>query len=199
MDPEQIYARQSAELMKDMGNVLATDKEAFIDVLEASDIPVTNTDEYNLIDVYIDNLPSSDALKVTSAYVLGEKSSGFSGIDNKEVCANYDILYNYFSEDHSNAGGLWAGAIKGATELGTTIAQGQQQKKFGASMTAEKQAEAKRQMIQAVLENKKLQEEAQKKKNEDKAKTKRYLIIGGSVVGGLALIGLVIYLIKRKK
>jgi len=199
MDPEQMYAKQSAELMNDMGNVLATDKEAFIDVLEASDIPVTTTDEYNLIDVYIDNLPSSDALKVTSAYVLGEKSSGFSGIDNKEVCANYDILYNHFCEDMSNAGGLWAGAIKGATDLGTTIAQGQQQKKYGASMTAEKQAEAKRQMIQAVLENKKLQEEAQKKKNEEKAKTKRYLIIGGSIVGGLALIGLVVYLIKKRK
>jgi hypothetical protein len=66
-------------------------------------------------------------------------------------------------------------------------------------MSAEKQADAKRQMIQAVLENKKLQEEAQKKKNEEKSKTKRYLIIGGSVIGGLALIGLVIYFIKRKK
>ena len=199
MDPEQIYARQSAELMKDMGNILATDKEAFIDVLEASDIPVKSTDEYDLIDVYIDNLPSSDALKVTSAYVLGEKSSGFSGVDNKEVCANYDILYNFFDEEMSNTAGLIAGAIKESAKLGTAITKGQQQKKYGASMSAEKQADAKRQMIQAVLENKKLQEEAQKKKNEEKSKTKRYLIIGGSVIGGLALIGLVIYFIKRKK
>ena len=199
MDPEQIYARQSAELMKDMGNILATDKEAFIDVLEASDIPVKSTDEYDLIDVYIDNLPSSDALKVTSAYVLGEKSSGFSGVDNKEVCANYDILYNFFDEEMSNTAGLIAGAIKESAKLGTAITKGQQQKKYGASMSAEKQADAKRQIIQAVLENKKLQEEAQKKKNEEKSKTKRYLIIGGSVIGGLALIGLVIYFIKRKK
>ena len=199
MDPEQIYARQSAELMKDMGNILATDKDAFIDVLEASDIPVKSTDEYDLIDVYIDNLPSSDALKVTSAYVLGEKSSGFSGIDNKEVCANYDILYNFFDEEMSNTAGLIAGAIKASAELGSTISKGQQQKKYGASMSAEKQADAKRQMIQAVLENKKMQEEDPKKENEEKSKTKRYLIIGGSVIGGLALIGLVIYFIKRKK
>ena len=39
---------------------------------------------------------------------------------------------------------------------------------------------------------------SQKQEQENKSKQTKYWIIGGSVLGGLAIIGLIVYLVKKK-
>ena len=61
-----------------------------------------------------------------------------------------------------------------------------------------KKEESKQELIKAILQQKQLETEKQKQAQENKSKQTKYWIIGGSVIGGLAIIGLIVYLVKKK-
>lgn len=182
--------------MNEMGKVVHDDKNAFVDLLEVSGVPVESTDDTKLVDVFIENIPDNDDLRMCSAYLLTEKMFGVDGVTNKEVVRRYDILNNYW-EGYSNFG--WGEAVSKGIDLGKNIYEGQQKKKTVATDVAQKQAESKTEMIKALLAQKQAKEEKQKAELEAKQKTKKAWIIGGSIVGGLAILTLVIYLVKRNK
>jgi len=198
--------RQSnKKLMNKLGTIVANDKSSFSDLLDSADIPVYPTDTTaNLVERYIDELPENDNLKVLTAYFV-EDETNFSGqIENENVYDNYNILYNYFDYDLSNedqfynVGGAIAGSIGAVANLGNTALQGRQKKKFGALDTVMKKEESKQELIKAILQQKQLETEKQKQEQENKSKQTKYWIIGGSVIGGLAIIGLIVYLVKKK-
>lgn len=189
-------------IMRQMGNILASEKDTFVDLLEANEIPVDDMEDTKLVDVYIENLPDNDSLKTCTAYLLNEKVNG-DKVDNKGISDIFDVIYNYWTEPKSN----WVGdVIKGATDIGGKIIDAEQQKKYGASMALNKQAEARSEMLktlqaqkQAQLEAQKALAERQKAESEAKSKRKTTIIIASSVILGLATIGTIIYFIRKNK
>ena len=193
--------------MKRMGNIVANDTSSFVSMLDNAGI---NASEYDapemLIDKYVEELPDNDQLKVMSAYLIeNQEASNFSGkIDNNEVYENYNVIYNYWdwdlSEKISNAGGVVgavAGGVGALANVGNTALQGRQKKMYGATDTAIKKQETKAELLKSVIAQKQAKSEKDKAEAEAKAKKTKYWIIGGSVVGGLAIIGLVIYFVRK--
>ena len=194
-------------LMKRMGSIVANDTSSFVSMLDNAGI---NASEYDapemLIDKYVEELPDNDQLKVMSAYLIeNQEASNFSGkIDNNEVYENYNVIYNYWdwdlSEKISNAGGVVgavAGGVGALANVGNTALQGRQKKMYGATDTAIKKQETKAELLKSVIAQKQAKSEKDKAEAEAKAKKTKYWIIGGSVVGGLAIIGLVIYFVRK--
>ena len=192
-----------------MGHIIANDKSSFVSMLDNAGIHASDYDAPEvLIEKYVDELPDNDQLKTMSAYLIeSNDSSNFSGkVDNNEVYENYNIIYNYWDwdlEDQvSNAGGV-VGAIAGGVgelaKVGNTDLQGRQKKKFGATDTAIKKQETKAELLKTVLAQKQAKAEKEKVEAEAKAKKTKYWIIGGSVIGGLAIIGVIIYFVRKKK
>jgi len=202
----QSYRTANQGLMQEMGDVIANNKSDFINMLETADISASEYDSPEvLVEKYIDELPDNNKLQVMSAYLLEQNSpSNFSGkIDNEEVYENYNIIYNYWDwdldgEENSNIAGLVGGIIKGGIDLGGKIADGQNKKKYGVTDTAQKQQEAKTELLKSVIAQKQAKAEAEKIKAETKSKNTKYWIIGGSVIGGLAIIGTLIYFLRKK-
>jgi hypothetical protein len=192
--------------MQKMGEVIENNKSDFVDMLDSADISASEYDSPEvLVEKYVDELPDNDKLKVMSAYLIEQNSaSGFSGqIDNNEVYENYNVIYNYWDWDNdpenvSNVAGLVGGIIKGGIGLSSKIVEGQQKKKFGVTDTAQKQQEAKTELIKSVIAQKQAKAETEKALAEAKSKKTKYWIIGGSVIGGLAIIGTLIYFLRKK-
>ena len=192
-----------------MGSIVAPDTSSFVSMLDNAGINATEYDAPEvLIDKYVEELPDNDQLKVMTAYLVeNQEASNFSGkIDNNEVYENYNVIYNYWdwdlSDQFSNAGGVVGSIAEGVGALanvGNTALQGRQKKKFGATDTAMKKQETKAELLKSVIAQKQAKAEKEKAEAEAKAKRTKYWIIGGSVVGGLAIIGLVIYFVRKNK
>ena len=192
-----------------MGSIVAHDTSSFVSMLDNAGINATEYDAPEvLIDKYVEELPDNDQLKVMTAYLVeNQEASNFSGkIDNNEVYENYNVIYNYWdwdlSDQFSNAGGVVGSIAEGVGALanvGNTALQGRQKKKFGATDTAMKKQETKAELLKSVIAQKQAKAEKEKAEAEAKAKRTKYWIIGGSVVGGLAIIGLVIYFVRKNK
>lgn len=192
-----------------MGSIVAHDTSSFVSMLDNAGI---NASEYDapeeLIDKYVEELPDNDQLKVMSAYLIeNQEASNFSGkIDNNEVYENYNVIYNYwdydFPEKISNAGGVVGSIAEGVgaiANVGNTALQGRQKKLYGATDTAIKKQETKAELLKSLIAQKQAKADKEKAEADAKAKKTKYWIIGGSVVGGLAIIGLVIYLVRKNK
>jgi hypothetical protein len=94
-------------------------------------------------------------------------------------------------------------AIGGILQTGGGIAnkviEGQQKKKFGATDMMQKKQDAKQQLTTQIMAQRQAEIEAKNKKAEQKAKTtKTILIVSGAVVG-LIVLGVVVYMLKKKK
>jgi hypothetical protein len=197
------YSSANRKLMNRMGVVIVNNKADFIDMLDASNVNFSGTDESELVSCYVDELPYNSNLQIMTSYLLEDiDKSNFSGnIENHDVYENYKNIFNYWDfdgEENSNAGGLVAGSVGAVANLGATAIQSRQNKKFGAINTAKKQEETKNELIKSIIAQKQAKIEADKKKAETISKNSKYWIIGGSIVGALTVIGLVIYL-KRGK
>jgi hypothetical protein len=193
------YNSANRKLMNRMGNVIVNNKTDFIDMLDASNVNYSGTDEAELVSCYVDELPYNNNLQIMTSYLLEDiDKSNFNGnIENHDVYENYKNIFNYWDfdgEENSDFGGT----IGAVANLGATAIQSRQNKKFGATNTAKKQADTKNELIKSIIAQKQAKIEADKIKAEKVSKNSKYWIIGGSIVGAIAVIGLVIYL-KRNK
>ena len=192
--------------MKKLGMIVGNDKSSFVDLLDSADVVVSKDEPIaNMVEKYIDELPDNDNLKVLTAYfVEDEYAQSFDGdLENENVYDNYNAIYDYFNYDASqdnfyNVAGAIASSIGSVANLGNTALQGRQKKKYGALDTVMKKQDAKAQWVQAIVQQKQAEAEKQKQESESKAKRTKYWVIGGSVVGGLAIIGLIVYFVKKR-
>ena len=209
----QNYNLANKKLMNRMGGVIANNKSDFVDMLDTCNVNFSGIDDAELISCYIDEIPSNNQLKVMSAYLLEHnEASSFSGqIENDQVYDNYNVIYNYWdfnSENSSNAGGGGAGgggvvkeiakAVSGGFDVSSKAIDAKQRKKYGAIDTAQKQADTRAELIKSVIAQKQTKSDMQTKTAEQKQKTTRNWIIAGSIVGGIAIIGTLIYFIRKK-
>ena len=190
--------------MSRLGQIIVKDKSDFVSMLDAANTPYQSTEDSELIKAFIIDIPENDQLKVLTSYMLEDKVKATPSIDNEAVYDNYETIYNYWdfdvpeSEIKSNVGGAIATAVGAGANLTNTALQGRQQRKYGATMAAQKQAESKTELLKGLIAQKQAEADKTKAIEEGKSKTKRNLIIAGAVVTGFAIIGTVIYFIRRK-
>jgi hypothetical protein len=192
-------------LMQQMGVVIATNPQMVADLLEANDVDLdleTNLSPIELTDAYVDNLPENDSLKLGTAYLISRfEGSSFNGdADENEIKKYYESLENFW--DYSNAGGVVgaiAGAVGSGADLGKTIAEGRQKKKFFGQDMAQKQAETRQAIISGLFAKKQAESIERQKKVQEEQKSKRTRnIIIGSVIGATLIIGVILFF-KMKK
>jgi hypothetical protein len=198
-------------LLSEVGNIIVTNRGDFEDLLIESGVigDFSAMSDAQLVDAYVENINKNKDLQLGTSMLVNfhNKQSGMDGeseMDDACVKAGYHTLKVYFSspsENYYNAGGVVVGAVaQGLGEvakLGGKLSDASQKKKFGAMDLAQKKQDAKAVMTQQILAQRQAQIEAQKSKQEATAKTTRtILIIGGSVVG-LAIVGFIIYKLKK--
>lgn len=197
-------------IMAELGKILSENREDFLYLLNNSGIAVNNNmDTDELIDLFIENLQTNKNLMVGSAILVGKSNStiGFDGVevtDEDGVKATYKVMKDYYSadgEEYSNAG--WIDGIgkivQTGGDLGKNIIENQRAKKSGATDTLARQKESKAALLQSVIDQKKLQQQAAVDKTALRSKNiKLGLIIGGSILTVTLIIG-GIYLIKKHK
>jgi len=184
-------------ISRELGNILASNKSNFVDLLNESGIPASiNNTRIELVDKFVDNVPYNDKLRLGASLLVNSENKeisfdGKKSINKENVRNCYRIMTNKYKENQSNIGGAIAGAIGSVADLGSTIARGQQQKR-GAGLDLVKQREAQRAEIIKSL--------ADKKKAEAESKTKRnkiLMIVGGSLLG-LVVITFAVLKMKKK-
>lgn len=193
-------------LMKELGNILVRKKDDFVHLLNESGILAsTSMSDVELVNLYVQNIPTNQNLMLGSSLLFNmyNKQTGFNGedeISDDGVKTGYFIIKDHFTntgenaEDFENIGGAWAGAVQGAAQ----VAKGVQDKRAGALGIAQKQADTRSAMIQQVLTQRQIEAQTRKTQLENRAKTTKTLLIIGGVVVGLALLGTVIYVIRKK-
>lgn len=204
----------NALLMKEVGTSLSKNKSDFIELLTSSGIPANDSmSESELIDAFINALPSNKTLMIGTAYMINNQNrfvsaDGSEQISDKGVKVSYKVMYDFFTKDdlgnqefsNVTADPLSAVAqgVGALANLGSTGIKASQKKKYGALDTLSKQQEAKKQIVQSALDTKKAEAIAKQKKAESNATMKKVLAIGGVSLLAIAAVGIVIYKIKNK-
>lgn len=206
--------KANSVVMVELGKAIGNDKDGFITVLTNADIEVDDdANDIELVNEFVKNADENDELLLGASLFVNHKNmvlnaDGTEGVSDVGVKACHKVMSSYFCGGYSNAGGDPVSAIATAVgklgEAAGTITKGSQdlkmQRKYGAQMSFDKQKEAKNQLMQGIVASKQRAVDAKTKGKEAKAKNIRTaLLVGGGIVALLGIVGLVIYLKKRKK
>jgi hypothetical protein len=198
----------SLALMRELGNILVTKREDFVYLLNESDIPATaDMSDAELVNLFVDNIGTNPKLTLGASLLANMENAdtNFDGekrIDDDAVKAGYSCMMCYFNgEDYSNAIDPVTAIAQGVGELsklGTTISSGQQKKKYGAMDTAAQKQQARSEIVKQVIAQRQAQIEAAQKEKETQQKTTRTLLIVGGVVVGLTILGVAVYMMRKR-
>jgi hypothetical protein len=202
-------ANANSLLMREVGKSLAKDKSNFVELLTTNGVPANDSmSDLELIDAFVNNISDNKGLKISTAYMINKRNSflsadGTEQLSDKGVKVSYKIMNDFFdetdnTEEYQNAIGAIAGAVGGLANLGSGIVEGRNKKKYGATDALQKQADARQQLVQSVMAQRKAEADAKQKQLESKAKTKKILIISGASLLGLVLVGFIVYKFKNK-
>jgi len=188
------YATADALISREIGSILATNKRDFVDLLNESGIAAENSNTtIELVNKFVDNMPTNAKLRLGTALLINQENQevSFDGsrtINKDNVRNCYRVMTNKYSNFVDPT--IIAGAIQGATQLGDTAIKGQQRKKFGGLDIAQQREAQRAEVIKAVADKKKSEQEQKAKTN------KTLMIIGGSLLG---LVVLTVAVIKLRK
>jgi hypothetical protein len=188
------YATADALISREIGSILATNKRDFVDLLNESGIGASNSNTtIELVNKFVDNMPTNAKLRLGTALLINQENQevSFDGrrtINKDNVRNCYRVMTNKYSNFVDPT--IIAGAIQGATQLGDTAIKGQQRKKFGGLDIAQQREAQRAEVIKAVADKKKSEQEQKAKTN------KTLMIIGGSLLG---LVVLTVAVIKLRK
>lgn len=200
----------SLALMKELGNILVKQKIDFVNLLNESDIPASiEMNDSELVNLFIKNIDTNKKLMLGSALLINmhNKQMGFDGdeeINDDAVKAAFATIDEYFNfDEYSNAVspevvGAVAQGVGELSKLGTTALQGRQKKKYGGLDIAKQKSEAKAAMTQQILAQRQAQIEAAQKEKDTKAKTTRTLLIVGGAILSIAILGIIIYKVRKR-
>lgn len=205
-------------VMDKVAELIATKKPLFIKAMRDSGIDVKDSaSDTELVSLFYANAGTNNELILKLSFLISAistKSNADGSIDvsDAQVKTCYKIMKSNFSgENYSNIIPIAGDIVKGVSDLGTagikTIGEyqaGKQkaafQKEYGADIARAKQKELDTsisgQQMLALIELKKAQAGAANQPMSKGLKTG--LIIGGSVVGLLLIVGIVVYMRKKK-
>jgi len=184
-------------VMMELGRIAVNHRADFIDLLNHSDAPAhADFADGELVKLYMDNVHKKDLL-IGSAYLVNMhnktvSADGREDVSNRGVKSAYRVMSCFYGQMAPKEGGRtterseeWKSSVVG---LGLAA-------KVGIGLVKNK-LKAKSDLSNAMIEQRRLQKEAAEKEKEKKSKNlKTGLIIGG----GLLVLGLVIYLVKKNK
>jgi hypothetical protein len=193
--------------MKELGNIIATDRGDFEDLLSESGVEgeLNTMTDSQLINAYINEISNNKDLQLGTSLLINHHNKesnmdGDSQMNDACVKAGYHTISIYFanpSENYYNAVGLIAGAVQESTKLGNRLVEGSQKKKYGAIDMATKKQEAKDKITQQLLAQREAQLEVEKSKKEANSKTMRTLLIVGGGVVAITIIGFLVYKLRK--
>ncbi len=180
-------------ILIELSKALVKDRESFIAVLRDADIPVKDSaTDLELIDDYIKNVPNNSKLLLGTAFLVNHRNQtvGFDGVNevsDSGVKATYGELDEFF-----NVGGIIGSIIGAGGNVTGKLLDRQTASQRSASNQLEKQQEARRKMIQTILE----QRRADLAGKDKGTGNKTILIVGGVAV--LLMVGIGIYVAVKK-
>lgn len=190
------YETADALISREIASVLATNKRDFVDLLNESGIPASVSDSnVELVNRFVDNIPYNDKLRLGASLLINSENQevGFDGkksINKDNVRNCYRVMTNKYSNFVDP--NLIAAAVQSASDLGTQAMKGSQQRKGGGLEIAKQREAQKAEIIKAIADKKKAEQES-------KAKTNRILmIVGGSLLGVVVLAAVIIKARKKK-
>lgn len=186
-----------------MGVVIATNPRLVADLLEANQVVLDLENALNpieLTDAYLENIPNNDSLKLGSAYLVNRfEDSSFDGeVDNDTIKDYYEALDDYWGDEnysYLDPVTAVASALGSGANLGKSIVEAKDKKRYFGSDLAEKKSQSREQIIQGIMAKK--QQDAEIKKKELDAKTQKMVIIA-SVVGVFLVLGTIVILRMKK-
>ncbi len=186
-----------------MGVVIATNPRLVADLLEANQVVLDLENALNpieLTDAYLENIPNNDSLKLGSAYLVNRfEDSSFDGeVDNDAIKDYYEALDDYWGDEnysYLDPVTAVASALGSGANLGKSIVEAKDKKRYFGSDLAEKKSQSREQIIQGIMAKK--QQDAEIKKKELDAKTQKMVIIA-SVVGVFLVLGTIVILRMKK-
>jgi len=188
------------QIMQEVGRTLVSDPDKILDLLESNDIDVASlSSPIDLGDLFLYELPYSEALQLGTAYLIERNNSSFSGeVSNENIYSMFEAISDYWQDEedypedeepNSNV----VGAVLGGLKLAKKFAKGRNRSQN------DKQQESRDALIQGVIAQKKAEAEALQKKTELEAKNKRIATISiVSIVGVIAIITAMVYIKKQK-
>lgn len=209
--------KASRVVMQELANIFVKKREDFVYMLTNAGLDANmSMSDGELIDLFLSNVHSNKKLLLGTAFLISHNNKVVSFDGDEEISesgmkATHKVLYNYFdaheydnfdSENYSNAVAAIAGALGAGAKLGTAIVEKKslgQKQNIASTELMGKKAEAKQQLVQSILAQRQAQQAGALAKQESIAKNKKIaLIIGGSLLG-LAVIGFIIYKVKKGK
>lgn len=207
-------------IMQELANIFVKKREDFVYMLTNAGLDANmNMTDGQLIDLFLDNVHSNKKLLLGTAFLIAHNNKvvSFDGddeISESGMKATHKVLYNYFdadkydnfdSESYSNAVdpvSAIATALGQGAKLGTAITEKKalgEKQQIAQTELMGKKAEAKQQLVQSILAQRQAEQAGKLAKQEAISKNKKIaLIIGGSLLG-LAVIGFIIYKVKKGK
>lgn len=207
-------------IMQELANIFVKKREDFIYMLTNAGLDANkNMTDGQLIDLFLDNVHSNKKLLLGTAFLVAHNNKVVSFDGDEEISesgmkATHKVLYNYFdaheydnfdSESYSNAVdpvSAIAEALGAGAKLGTAITEKKslgQKQNIASTELMGKKAEAKQQLVQSILAQRQSEQAGKLAKQESISKNKKIaLIIGGSLLG-LAVVGFIIYKVKKGK
>lgn len=183
-------------ILNELGKCLVNEKENFVEVLNNAGIPSSNDDsEIVLIEKFVQNAPTNKKL-LLGASLLVNHTNKVTNFDGEKEVSDAGVK-NTYKTLYYNIGGV-ADLVKGVVDVGGNIYQKESAKKTQFSDALIKQREARQQMLQSALNEKKSQSDIKTQGKNTKRKSKTTLIIVASALVGLTIIGVIIYKIRKK-
>lgn len=199
-------------LMQELGRILVRDKQDFVDLLNESGYEAELVDsDIDLVDTFVDNVDRSPSLMLGASMLTAahNRKMGFDGddeyLDDTLVKSGYNVMVSYFGgqnsidEEHSNVVAAILGAAAAGAGLTKTGLERKREKESVGRTAYEQKEASKQQLIAGILDAKKQQQEQLRASQQEDAKNKRLIyIVGGSILA-IAIIGIAIYSIKKRK
>ena len=190
-------------ILSELAISLVKDRDNFIEVLRGAGLSVEDGDtDLKLIETFVNNANDNNKLLLGASFLINHRNqtSNFDGesevsdISVKNTYKNLDEFFNGSEEEKSNFLPLLAPLIKG----GLNFAKNKMAQKQDNSVAQRNQQEARQKMIAELMAQKKRDAEKKAIEQAKKKKTTKTLIIVGSSILGLVLIGAIIYAVKKK-
>ena len=212
-------------LMAELGRILVTKKDEFVDMLNESGIPASDDmSDSELVDLYIENIDANKDLMLGSSVLVNNwnQKSGYDGEDqlsDSGVKQGYGVLRAYYAdpfvdEEYSNiipvlgaigkgVGNLWKNRDKIKAGIQAYRGQGQggrggpQGPPQGYSEDMRK-TDAQQAMLDSIIAEKSAESKAKQDQIEAQQKTTRTaLYVGGGLLATALIITLVVMLKKK--
>jgi hypothetical protein len=187
-------------VIQELAVALMQDRENFIEVLRGAGLNVEDdATDLQLINTFIDNAPSNRKLLLGASYLVNHRnqSVNFDGeneVSDISVKNSFKAMDDYFSadgdEEKSNFLPFLAPLIKGGLKMARN--------KMGQNQDNSNQQNARQKMIAELNAQKKREADRKAKEEAEKKKTRKTLIIVGSSILGLVIIGAIIYAVKKR-